>query len=435
MNITVMGTGYVGLVTGATLADSGNKVVCLDLIENKITDLNNGISPIFEPGLHDLIKSGLKSKNLRGSIDIENCIRESDLTFICVGTPSNKDGSIDLTYIKSASASIGRALRAKEEAEHTIIVKSTVVPLTTEEIVLPTILKKSGWKREQLGVGMNPEFLREGTAVRDAQKPDRIVMGASDELSLKQMKKLYEVHNCPKQKCMPRTAEFIKYASNSFLATKISFVNEMANLSNEWGIDFEEVAEGMGSDSRISPLFLRAGAGFGGSCFPKDVKALAAAAKNNKAESKILNATLEVNEIQPLNVVRMAEERLGVIKGKRITVLGLAFKPDTDDVRETRSEVVINELIKKGALVIGHDPKGMTNFKELVDIEMAETAIAAIKEADCIILMTEWKEYTELNYETIKEEMSGNVVIDGRRGFNQNRMEETGFDYKAIGLG
>jgi UDPglucose 6-dehydrogenase len=296
-------------------------------------------------------------------------------------------------------------------------------------------LKKSGWKREQLGVGMNPEFLREGTAVRDAQKPDRIVMGASDELSLKQMKKLYEVHNCPKQKCMPRTAEFIKYASNSFLATKISFVNEMANLSNKWGIDFEEVAEGMGSDSRISPLFLRAGAGFGGSCFPKDVKALAAAAKNNKVESKILNATLEVNEIQPLNVVRMAEERLGVIKGKRITVLGLAFKPDTDDVRETRSEVVINELIKKGALVIGHDPKGMTNFKELVDIEMAETAIAAIKEADCIILMTEWKEYTELNYETIKEEMSGNVVIDGRRGFNQNRMEETGFDYKAIGLG
>ena len=209
----------------------------------------------------------------------------------------------------------------------------------------------------------------------------------------------------------------------------------MANLSNEWGIDFEEVAEGMGSDSRISPLFLRAGAGFGGSCFPKDVKALSAASKNIKVESKMLNATLEVNEIQPLNVVKMAEERLGVIKGKRIAILGLAFKPDTDDVRETRSEVVINELIGKGALVIGHDPKGMDNFKELIDIELAKTAMDAIKETDCIILMTEWKEYTELNYETIKEEMNGNVVIDGRRGFNQKRMEETGFDYKAIGLG
>ena len=435
MNITVMGTGYVGLVTGATLAYTGNKVVCLDLIESKINDLNNGISPIFEPGLDDLIKSGLKNKNLRGSTDIENCIRESDLTFICVGTPSNKDGSIDLTYIKSASASIGRALRAKEEQEHTIIVKSTVVPLTTEEVVLPTIMKKSGWKREQLGIGMNPEFLREGSAVKDAQNPDRIVMGASDDMSLKQMKKLYEMHNCPKQKCIPRTAEFIKYASNSFLAAKISFVNEMANLSNEWGIDFEEVAEGMGSDSRISPLFLRAGAGFGGSCFPKDVKALAAASKKNKVESKMLKATLEVNETQPLNVVKMAEERLGVIKGKRIAVLGLAFKPDTDDVRETRSEVVINELMKKGALIIGHDPKGMANFKELVDIEMAETAMAAIKDADCIVLMTEWKEYTELNYKHIKEEMNGNVVIDGRRGFNQKKMEETGFDYKAIGLG
>jgi len=435
MNITVMGTGYVGLVTGATLADTGNKVVCLDLIESKINDLNNGISPIFEPGLEDLIKSGLQSRNLRGSTDIENCIRESDLTFICVGTPSNKDGSIDLAYIKSAAASIGRALRAKEEREHTIIVKSTVVPLTTEEVVLPTIVKKSGWKREQLGIGMNPEFLREGSAVKDAQKPDRIVMGASDELSLKQMKKLYEKHSCSKQECIPRTAEFIKYASNSFLAAKISFVNEMANLSNEWGIDFKEIAEGMGSDSRISPLFLRAGAGFGGSCFPKDVKALAAAARKNKIESKMLNATLEVNETQPLNVVKMAEERLGVLKGKKIAILGLAFKPDTDDVRETRSEIVIQELMNKGALIIGHDPKGMDNFKELIDVEMADGPMAAIRDADCIILMTEWKEYIELDYKLMKEEMSGNVVIDGRRGFNKKRMEETGFDYKAIGLG
>ena len=434
MNITVMGTGYVGLVTGATLANAGNQVTCLDIIESKINELNQGKSPIFEPGLEKLIQLGIKNKSLKGSTDIENCIRESDVTFICVGTPSNNDGSIDLSYIKSASSSIGRALRAKEN-EHTIIVKSTVVPLTTEETVLPVILKKSGWKRERLGIGMNPEFLREGSAVNDAQKPDRIVIGAADELAKKIMHDLYKEHDCPKLDCNPRTAEFIKYASNSFLATKISFANEMANMCNAWGIDFENVAEGMGLDSRISPLFLRAGAGFGGSCFPKDVKALAAASKSDKIESKMLNAALEVNDLQPLIIVQMAKERLGVLKGKNITVLGLAFKPDTDDIRESRSEVVIEKLLEEGANITAHDPEAMANFKEIMDIKMAETAEDAIDKADCIILMTEWKQYINLDYKLIKDKMNGNVIIDGRRAFEPKAMEKEDFDYKAIGLG
>lgn len=434
MNITVMGTGYVGLVTGATLANAGNQVTCLDIIESKINELNQGKSPIFEPGLEKLIQLGIKNQSLKGSIDIENCIRESDVTFICVGTPSNHNGSIDLSYIKSASSSIGRALRAKEN-EHTIIVKSTVVPLTTEETVLPVILKKSGWKRERLGIGMNPEFLREGSAVKDAQKPDRIVIGAADELANKMMHVLYKEHDCPKLDCSPRTAEFIKYASNSFLATKISFVNEMANMCNAWGIDFENVAEGMGLDSRISPLFLRAGAGFGGSCFPKDVKALAAASKSDKIESKMLNAALEVNDLQPLIVVQMAKERLGVLKGKNITVLGLAFKPDTDDIRESRSEVVIKKLLEEGANITAHDPEAMANFKEIIDIKMAKTAEDAIDKADCIILMTEWKQYINLDYKLIKNKMNGNVIIDGRRAFEPKAMEKEDFDYKAIGLG
>ena len=434
MNITVMGTGYVGLVTGATLANAGNQVTCLDIIESKINELNQGKSPIFEPGLEKLIQLGINNQSLKGSTDIENCIRESDVTFICVGTPSNHNGSIDLSYIKSASSSIGRALRAKEN-EHTIIVKSTVVPLTTEETVLPVILKKSGWKRERLGIGMNPEFLREGSAVKDAQKPDRIVIGAADELAKKMMHDLYKEHDCPKLVCSPRTAEFIKYASNSFLATKISFVNEMANMCNAWGIDFENVAEGMGLDSRISPLFLRAGAGFGGSCFPKDVKALAAASKSDKIESKMLNAALEVNDLQPLIVVQMAKERLGVLKGKNITVLGLAFKPDTDDVRESRSEVVIKKLLEEGANITAHDPEAMANFKEIIDIKMAETAEEAIDKADCIILMTEWKQYINLDYKLIKNKMNGNVIIDGRRAFEPEAMEKEDFDYKAIGLG
>ena len=424
----------MGLVTGATLADLGNQVVCLDILEEKITMLNSGKSPIYEPGLDELLKKGLKNKNLSGSTEIEQNIRNSDITFICVGTPSDKNGNIDLSYIKSASSAIGRSLRDKNE-KHTVIVKSTVVPLTTEEVVMPNILKKSGWKRENLGIGMNPEFLREGSAINDAQNPDRIVIGFADEIARKTLNELYEPYKCTKLECSPRTAELIKYASNSFLATKISFVNEIANMSNIWGIDFQEVAEGMGLDSRISSEFLRAGAGFGGSCFPKDVKALAAAAKNSKVESLMLKATLEVNDIQPKIIVKMAEDRLGVIKGKKIAILGLAFKPDTDDVRESRSEIVIRELMERGANVVAHDPEGMLNFKEIIDVKMNPTPELATEKADCVIIMTEWDIYKNLDLESLLERMNGNVLIDGRRAINAKKADEVGFDYKTIGLG
>tara|TARA_B100001029_G_scaffold44561_1_gene35060 strand:- start:4821 stop:6125 length:1305 start_codon:yes stop_codon:yes gene_type:complete len=434
VKVSVIGTGYVGLVTGATLADLGNQVVCLDILEEKINTLNSGKSPIYEPGLDELLKQGLKNKNLRGSTEIEQNIRNSDITFICVGTPSDKNGNIDLSYIKSASSAIGRALRDKNE-KHTVIVKSTVVPLTTEEVVMPNILKKSGWKRENLGIGMNPEFLREGSAIHDAQNPDRIVIGSADDIARETLNELYSPYKCTKLECSPRTAELIKYASNSFLATKISFVNEIANMSNVWGIDFQEVAEGMGLDSRISAEFLRAGAGFGGSCFPKDVKALAAAAKKSKVESLMLKATLEVNDIQPKIIVKMTEERLGVVKGKKIAILGLAFKPDTDDVRESRSEIVVRELMEKGANVIAHDPEGMPNFKEIIDVKMAPTPELATEKADCVIIMTEWNVYKNLDLELLLERMNGNVLIDGRRALNSNLADKVGFDYKTIGLG
>jgi len=434
VKVSVIGTGYVGLVTGATLADLGNQVVCLDILEEKIKILNSGKSPIYEPGLDELLKKGLKSKKLSGSTEIEQNIRNSDITFICVGTPSDKNGNIDLSYIKSASSSIGRALRDKNE-KHTVIVKSTVVPLTTEEVVMPNILKKSGWKRENLGIGMNPEFLREGSAIHDAQNPDRIVIGFADDVAQKALKELYKSYNCKKLECSPRTAELIKYASNSFLATKISFVNEIANMSNVWGIDFQEVAEGMGLDSRISAEFLRAGVGFGGSCFPKDVKALAAAAKKSKVESLMLKATLEVNDIQPKIIVRMAEERLGIIKGKKIAILGLAFKPDTDDVRESRSEIVVRELMDKGAKLVAHDPEGMPNFKKIIDVKMAPTPELATENSDCVIIMTEWNEYKNMNLRKMLENMAGNVLIDGRRALNFKEVEKLDFDYKTIGLG
>ena len=300
---------------------------------------------------------------------------------------------------------------------------------------MPNILKKSGWKRENLGIGMNPEFLREGSAIHDAQNPDRIVIGFADEVARETLNELYNSYKCKKLECSPRTAELIKYASNSFLATKISFVNEVANMSNVWGIDFQEVAEGMGLDSRISPEFLRAGAGFGGSCFPKDVKALAAAAKNSKVESLMLKATLEVNDVQPKIVVRMAEERLGVIKGKKIAILGLAFKPDTDDVRESRSEIVIRELMEKGANIVAHDPEGMPNFKEIIDVKMTPTPELATEKADCVIIMTEWDVYKKMDLESLLERMNGNVLIDGRRALNAKKADKIGFDYKTIGLG
>lgn len=434
MKISIIGTGYVGLVTGATLSDLDNSVVCLDIIDEKIKMLNSGKSPIYEPGLEKLIKKGLTKKTLIGSTDVEKHIRNTEITFICVGTPSDKNGNIDLSYIKSASSTIGRALRDKK-GKHTVVVKSTVVPLTTEEVVMPNIIKKSGWKRENLGIGMNPEFLREGSAIQDAQNPDRIVIGYADDIAKEHLNELYKPYNCKKLECSPRTAELIKYASNSFLASKISFVNEIANMSNVWGIDFQEVAEGMGLDSRISAEFLRAGAGFGGSCFPKDVKALAAAAKKSKVESLMLNATLEVNDNQPKKIVEMAKERLGVIKGKKITILGLTFKPETDDVRESRSEIVIKELIKEGANVIAHDPKGMANFKEIINIEMAPTSEIATKNSDCVIIMTEWNEYKRIDLKKLLKNMNGNVLIDGRRALNYKEVEKIGFDYKTIGLG
>ena len=396
--------------------------------------LNSGKSPIYEPGLEKLIKKGIAKKSLIGSTDVEKHIRNTEITFICVGTPSDKNGNIDLSYIKSASSTIGRALRDKK-GTHTVIVKSTVVPLTTEEVVMPNIIKKSGWKRENLGIGMNPEFLREGCAIQDAQNPDRIVIGYADDIAKEYLNELYKPYNCKKLECSPRTAELIKYASNSFLASKISFVNEIANMSNVWGIDFQEVAEGMGLDSRISAEFLRAGAGFGGSCFPKDVKALAAAAKKSKVESLMLKATLEVNDIQPKIVVQMAKERLGVIKGKKIAILGLTFKPETDDVRESRSEIVIKELISEGANVIAHDPKGMSNFKEIIDVEMAPSPEIATKNSDCVIIMTEWNEYKEIDLKKLLENMAGNVLIDGRRALNHKDVKKMGFDYKTIGLG
>ena len=434
MRIAVMGTGYVGLITGATFAAAGHDVVCLDILPERVVALNAGECPIFEPGLPRLLKAGLASGKLRGSGEMTVEIAAADLTFICVGTPSRDDGSMDMTQVKSAAATIGDAL-VDSKSEHIVIVKSTVLPKTTEELVLPRVLERSGRDRASIGFAMNPEFLREGTAVPDALNPDRIVIGATDELALAQLRELYADAKCPVLECDPRTAEMVKYASNAFLAAKVSYANEISNMCEAWGIDFTIVAKGMGMDNRISPRFLRAGAGFGGSCFPKDVKALRAAAAAEKLPVAMLDATLAVNESQPLLLMEWAREALGSLKGKRVALLGLAFKPDTDDVREARAVVVARALLDEGASVIGCDPQAAANFSALCSIEIAASAEAALDNADCAILMTEWPEYAMLAPATFKERMARPLVLDGRRALDAKALRDAGIEYRAIGLG
>ncbi len=445
MRVSVMGTGYVGLVTGAALAEHGHQVVCLDVIPEKIETLNRGESPIFEPGLDELLDHHVAAGNIRGSLEVEPEITASDITFICVGTPSRPDGSIDLEYIRQASISVGRALADKPAAQyHTVVVKSTVVPLTTENVAGPLVAEHSGRKvGENLGLVMNPEFLKEGAAVEDAMGPDRIVIGASDDKARKVMNELYSRYGCPVLHTDPRTAEYIKYASNAFLAVKISFTNELANAAEAWGIDWRVVAEGMGLDQRISGQFLVPGVGFGGSCFPKDVRALQAKANADGHPSQVLAAALEVNEVQPARAMELATGVAGDLKGKKVALLGLAFKPDTDDVRETRALPIARALIEAGAHVVGHDVEGLENFKSLVQEKVGELALdytddpeEALTGAEVAIVQVPWAVYRELPPARWYELMKGpRAVIDCRRGLDSKAFEAVGLTYRAIGFG
>ena len=445
MRVSVMGTGYVGLVSGAALAEHGHQVVCLDVIPDKIEALNQGQSPIFEPGLDELLDHHVSSGNLRGSLELEPEIAASEVTLICVGTPSRPDGSIDLEYIRQASVTVGRALAAKPpETYHTVVVKSTVVPLTTENVVGPLVAEHSGRTvGENLGLVMNPEFLKEGAAVEDAMDPDRIVIGASDERARQVMRELYARYGCPVLHTDPRTAEYIKYASNAFLAVKISFANELANAAEAWGIDWKVVAEGMGLDQRISGQFLVPGVGFGGSCFPKDVRALQAQAVADGHPSGVLAAALKVNETQPARAMELAEAAAGDLKGRRVALLGLAFKPDTDDVRETRALPIAKALAEAGAKIIAHDVEGTANFKTLVrekigtlPIEYADDPESALKGAQVAIVQVPWAIYRDLPALRWAELMSGpKVVIDCRRGLDSQAFEAAGLVYRAIGFG
>ncbi len=429
MKVSIIGSGYVGSVSAACFAELGHEVICIDVDEEKVKLINAGRAPIWEEGLDGLLGKH-SQKSLIATSDYEYAVQNSDVSFICVGTPSGKDGSIDLSIVKAASASLGAAI-GKKGHYHVVVVKSTVVPETTEKVVLPILEEFSGKRAgRDFGVAMNPEFLREGKAVYDFMHPDKIVVGAIDERSGFAVAELYRRLDCTVTRTNPRTAEMIKYVNNSFLATKISFANEVGNICKQLGIDTYEVMDAVGTDLRIERRFLNCGAGFGGSCFPKDVRALIGKAKGMGYEPQLLDSVVAVNERQPLKMVELLQRRIGHVRGKRIAVLGLAFKNDTDDIRESRSIPVIAELLRLGADVAAYDPMASGNMRKVFgNITYCENSSEALAGADGCMIMTEWEEFGKLDSEF--EGMADRVVIDGRHMLRPDRLR-TRIDYEGI---
>jgi len=422
MKIATIGTGYVGLVTGACLSDIGNEVICVDIIDHKVDMINKGDSPIYEEGLHEILERNA-GKNLRATKDLDMAVKNSELSFLCVGTPSDDEGRIDLKYVKSAAESIGKALASVED--HTVVVKSTVVPGTTEDVIIPILEKNSQKNAGEFGVCMNPEFLREGVAVEDFMNPDRIIIGQYDIKSGNKLAELYKSFYCPVLRTNLKTAEMIKYASNTFLATKVSFINEIGNICKRLGIDSYTVAEGMSLDHRISSNFLKAGTGWGGSCFPKDTKGLITHARELGYEPELLQSALNVNQNQPKLLLDIARKKVGSFDGKRVAVLGLAFKAETDDTRESQSFPVIRQLLEENADITAYDPKAEENARmEFPVIQYAPSAEDALKDADIALILTDWEEFQSLNYEMMKNK----VVVDGRN-IVKNR---EGIDYEGL---
>jgi UDPglucose 6-dehydrogenase len=439
--ITILGLGYVGLTMAACLAEQGIKTTGVDLDKEKIATINAGKSPIHEPRLEEFISKALKAGTFKATSDLENSLRTSNITFVTVGTPSLPDGSISLEYVRSAAESIGRTLN-RTQNYHLVVVRSTVIPGTCLEVVKPILEKASGKVcGKDFGLCSNPEFLKEGSAVQDMMRPDRVVIGENDRRSGDTLQDFY--HQLYERE-MPRlirtslaNAELIKYANNAFLASKVSFINSLAHLCEKTPqADVEVIAEAIGLDPRIGPLFLKAGLGWGGSCFPKDLKAILAYAREQNIELPIIDAAIRINEIQPIWSVRKAKEALGELKGKRIALLGLAFKPDTDDIREAVSIRIIQRLLQEGSFVSAYDPAAMENTRKLFGkkIVFADSAQKCIQDADCCILITEWQEFKRLTLEDFRIRMHEPILIDGRRLYNHEEYSGK-LNYYAIGLG
>lgn len=424
MKISIIGTGYMGLATGVGFASKKNHVICMDIDKKRLEKIEKGESPVYETGLQDLLEEIIEKKNLEVSSDMDYAVKNSDVSFICVPTPSKRDGSSDLKFIDKVSREIGVTL-SKKDSYHVVVVKSTIPPRTTERLVIPNLEEFSGKKAgEGFGVCMNPEFLREGSALEDFLNPDRIVIGELDRRSGDVLVELYANFNAPILRTNLKVAEMVKYASNAFLASKISFANEIGNLCKNLGIDVYEVMMGIGLDHRISPHFLRAGIGFGGSCFSKDLKALVNKSKTIGYDPVYLEEVLNLNERQPVRIVNLLRKRVGTLGGRNICVLGLAFKPNTDDVRGASSIGVVKELLKFGARVRAYDPRATDNFKEIFPgLLYCKTAKEALRGSDACLVLTEWEDFKNLEDKDFIV-MKNRVIIEGRKALNPNKVKD-----------
>ena len=438
--IAVIGTGYVGLVSGALLSDFGHTVVCVDIDERKIASLQKGVIPIFEPGLEQIVTKNTGQGRLSFTTNVESAVAHNDVVFIAVGTPPADDGSADLQYVLAAARSI-----AQHMERYTVIVDKSTVPIGTGQKVktaVREILKERGVDLP-FDVVSNPEFLREGSAVQDFTHPDRVVIGAESERALKVMKDVYRVlfiNETPFVETNLETAEMIKYAANAFLAVKITFINELANVCEQVGADVQKVAKAMGQDGRISPKFLHAGPGYGGSCFPKDTKALAEIARGTGFPMMLMNATIDANEKQKMKMVDKIIKVLGEdLTGKRIAVLGVTFKPNTDDMREAPSLVILPELARRGATLAVCDPEGKKEgswrFEALEDrLSWKTTAYEALRGSDATVILTEWNEFRTIDFSRYDDLKAGKVLFDLRNIYPRQQMEALGFTYNGVGV-
>ncbi len=439
MNITVIGSGYVGLVSGACFAEMGNSVTCVDIDNIKIANLNKGIIPIYEPGLEAMVLRNVKNKNLFFTTDLSIALQNSEIAFIAVGTPMGDDGSADLQYVLAVAKSIGNIMHKR-----LIVVDKSTVPIGTADRVRLTIQEELDKRKSNLefDVVSNPEFLKEGAAINDFMKPDRVVIGSDSDRVFKKMKDLYSPFFRSHDRFITmdiRSAEMTKYAANAMLATKISFMNEIANICEKVGADANQVRIGIGSDQRIGYSFIYPGVGYGGSCFPKDVKALIKIANENDYYAKLITSVEEVNDAQKLVIAQKIVNRYGEnLSGFTFGIWGLSFKPGTDDMREAPAIYVIKDLVKRGARIKAYDPKAVNEAKDhylhgIQNITYLNSKYEVLKDSDALVLLTEWKEFRSPNFEEIKVQLKTPIIFDGRNQYNTLKLEEIGFEYYQIG--
>lgn len=418
MKIAVLGTGYVGLSTGVCLSEIGHNVICIDTDEQKIKSLRQGISPIYEPGLENLLIQNAAAGRLLFTTSHREALKGAEIIIIAVGTPQMEDGGADLSYIEQAAKDIAANL-----VQSSVVVIKSTVPVGTNDVI-KSIIEEHCNERVTFNMVSNPEFLRQGSAIMDTMQADRIIIGSESDEAAKKVQEMYRPLNVPFILTSIRSAEMIKYASNAFLATKISFINEVANLCGVVGADVKDVAKGMGKDKRIGEAFLQPGIGYGGSCFPKDVKALLHTANLNGVHFSLLKETVAINDFQQELLVTKALNRLGDLKGKKVAMLGLAFKPETDDMREAPSIKIARSLTKLGADVVAYDPVAVDNAKNILGdtIRFASTALEAAVNADAVFIVTEWKEFRHLDLKTLMTTMRRPIVFDGRNCLEEDRI-------------